>query len=400
MKRILFVDDEQYVLDGLRNLLRKQRGQWEMVFAHGSDAAMAELAKAAFDVVVTDIRMPGLDGVALLEHVRDRYPGTARIVLSGHAEGDKVVSAIPVAHQFLSKPCDADTLRGVVERAFGLQALMRDEPIRAAVGRLEKLPSVPDVYWELNRLLSHGDAGIGDVAAVVEKDPAMGAKLLQLVNSAYFGLPARMSAIKDAVCYIGLDLMQGLVLTAHLFSEDQPAAIPGFSLKRLQQTSLLTANLCKAFVQEPKRAREAYTLGLLHDVGQVVLALGVREEYARILHTARKERRPIHALEHELLGVTHAEVGAYLLGIWGLPLETLEVVCHHHEPSRLAEGPFDLLGALHVADVLVDAVTGMLSGRGRGPDAVLDEAFLVRSGLVRELPRWRKLAEKVCAEAG
>src|SRR5690606_34045961 len=126
VRRILFVDDEPHVLDGLRDLLHKRLREWEMSFALGGQEALTLLETRPFDVVISDMRMPGIDGVTLLRLVKERYPAIARIVLSGQAERDAVVNALPVAHQFLSKPCDVEVLYAVVERACGLQGLLQD----------------------------------------------------------------------------------------------------------------------------------------------------------------------------------------------------------------------------------------------------------------------------------
>jgi DNA-binding NtrC family response regulator len=160
MKHILFVDDEQQILDGLKDLLRKQRKQWTMVFALGGEAALRELQQQPFDVVVSDMRMPGMDGATLLTRVKELYPSSARIILSGHAERDSIVRALPVAHQFLNKPCDAALLRMVVERACELQRLLQNEKIRCLIGKLDKLPSVPHTYWELTRVAALPDVAL------------------------------------------------------------------------------------------------------------------------------------------------------------------------------------------------------------------------------------------------
>jgi YesN/AraC family two-component response regulator len=115
LRRVLFVDDDQYILDGLQNLLRKQRSRWDMCFALGGAAALELFAAAPFDVIVSDMRMPGMDGAELLAHVRERYPAARRIVLSGYAEPAAVQRALEVAHQFLSKPCRAPDLIDAID---------------------------------------------------------------------------------------------------------------------------------------------------------------------------------------------------------------------------------------------------------------------------------------------
>ncbi|HTQ06246.1 MAG TPA: HDOD domain-containing protein, partial [Polyangiaceae bacterium] len=212
MKRILFVDDDASVLDALKNILRKRRNEWDMVFVVGGLAALAELEKGPFDVVVTDMRMPGMDGAALLTRVRDVYPGSARIVLSGQADRDAIVRALPVTHQFLNKPCDAATLRGVVERTCSLQTLLQNEATRSVIGKLNHLPSPPATYLRLTEAMANPNVSSKAIGAIVEEDPAMSVKVLQLVNSAYFGLAHRVASVTQAVSYLGLGVLKALAL--------------------------------------------------------------------------------------------------------------------------------------------------------------------------------------------
>lgn len=388
MKHVLFVDDERQILDGLQNLLRKQRGEWSMVFACGGDAGLAQLEKQRFDVVVSDLRMPGMDGGTFLQTVRERWPATARIVLSGQAERELLLKAMPAVHQFLSKPCDADRLRNVIERTCAVQACLSDDALRVIIGGIDTLPAVPAIYRELTAVLNSPDAGIPEVAEVLGQDPAMCVKLLQLVNSAYFGLPTRIGSVQQAVGYLGIELVRGLVLSAHIFSGDSVRPVERFSHQRLQEAALLTARLAKKFVKRPERGREAFTAGLLHDIGKVVLLQGLPERYQAILARAQNSRAPLHEIERAELGVTHSEIGAYLLGIWGLPFEIVEVACHHHAPGRVTQGELDVLAAVHVADALADS-TCVPGGDAR---EILDTEFLARAGFSYDLTTWRALA--------
>ncbi len=389
MKRVIFVDDEQHVLDGLKNLLRKQRHQLDMSFALGGQAALDELAKAPFDVVVSDMRMPGMDGVALLQRVKEQYPATARIVLSGHAERDMVVRALPVSHQYLSKPCDADTLRQVILRACELRDLLKDQALQAVVGRLDRLPSVPDVYWELTRALADPEADRAKIAGILERDVAMSVKLLQIVNSAYFGLARRVSSVAEAVSFLGIELVKGLALGAQVFAAlDGAPAVPGFSLTELQRHAVAVARLARRVMRTAKLADEAFTAGMVHDVGRVILALALPERCAELLAAAAAANRPLHDVEKDLLGVTHAELGAYLLGTWGLPIPIVEAVAFHHTPAAAKPAVGDVLLAVHVADGLLDEATS--GGAGGGP--FVDEVLLAELGAGAELPRWRALA--------
>lgn len=391
VRRILFVDDEQHILDGLGNLLRKQRKRWEMVFALGAEPALAELRKGSFDVVVSDMRMPGMDGAAFLSRVKADFPSAARIILSGHAERDAVVAAVAVAHQFLSKPCTGEALTSVIERTCALQCRLQDERVRGVIGRLDKLPSAPGTYLDLVRAAADPDTGIADLARIVERDPAMAIKVLQLVNSAFFGLAHTMASVSKAVNYLGADLLKGLALSAQVFEMADGARVPGFSLEQLQRQSLFCGRLAGRFVTETKGSEEALTAGFVGAAGKIVLCRALPEEFARVIQLATHSRRAFHLVERELLGVTHAEIGAYLLGVWGLPFQIVEAVAYQHSPSLVTEGTREVLAAVHVATVLSEELQ-----RGSPPsdgEGGLDLAFLAQVGLSGSLSQWRSQAE-------
>jgi HD-like signal output (HDOD) protein len=381
-KRILFVDDETAVLDSLRDVLRKERKRWEMSFATGGEAALAELRRQPFDVVVSDMRMPGMDGAALLGQVKEEFPATARLVLSGHAEREAVMRALPVAHQYLSKPCDADTLRVAIERTCDLQRLLADESIRKVVGKVAHLPSVPRTYTALVEAAGDPKTDAGVVAGIVENDPAMSTKILQLVNSAYFGCAQRVASVRQAVNYLGLETLKGLALSAEVFSTLEKTRVPGFVPDLLQRRALLASRLAKKFVADKKRAESAFTAALVAHVGVIVLAMGVPEKLGEAIARAAAAGVGQHEAERELFGVSHAEVGAYLLGVWGLPLSIVEGVAFHHRPGEAPEGDRELIGAVHVACALAE------DAEGKG----IDVAFLERAGLAAETARWRAVA--------
>lgn len=387
LQRIIFVDDEPQVLDGLQNVLRKHRRVWDMTFCLGAHAAIEELAKGPVDVIVSDMRMPGMDGAALLEHVKQTYPRVARIVLSGHAERDAIVRALPVAHQFLSKPCDTETLRVVIERTCYLQNLLQDDALREVIGRLDKLPSVPTTYWELTQAVAEPNVEIATIARIIEKDPAMSIKVLQLVNSAYFGLAHRMTSVSRAVTYLGIELVKGLALTAHVFATMEASPTSGFSIERLQECSLATGRVAGKFLSDPKLREEAFTAGLVHDIGKIIVAVAMPARYSEVVKNARETHRPFYVVESEVLGMSHAAVGACLLGVWGLPFSIVEAVAFHHSPGLVTEGSCEVLAALHVADALVDA--SCVEEMEEPSDSVIDEAFLERIGFAARLPQWR-----------
>jgi HD-like signal output (HDOD) protein len=385
----MFVDDEPNVLDGLRNLLRKQRHQWDMLFASSGKAALEQLAEEPVDVMVSDMRMPGMDGAELLTRVRDLYPQTARIVLSGHAEREAIARVVSIAHQFLSKPSDAETVRAVIERTCRFQALMCDPGLRRVVGEMDRLPSLPDSYWALVRATEKPDFGLDEIAKIVETDPAMSIRVLQLVNSAYFGLPQRTESIAKAVTYLGVENLKGVLVAVHVFNGENFPVIAGLTPEILRDESVQTATLARQIVKDRRLADTAFAAGIVHDVGQIVLARDSTKRYGDVFTAARANGEPLRIAEMRELGVTHATVGAYLLGVWGLPYVLAETVAFHDEPSTVVDGNVDLLGAVHLADGLLEA-----AGEQRDPvtAGILDVPFLERIGLMPEVPKWHAAA--------
>ena len=384
-KRILFVDDEPSILAGLQNLLYKDRKRWDLVFAPGGQVALDALRKEPFDVVVSDMRMPGIDGATLLNTVKDECPATVRIMLSGHADREAIVRALPAMHQLLSKPCDAATLRGTIERSLEGTNVEHDAKIRQLVGSVDKLPTPPDIFFDLTRLMQSPTSSVGDVARVVTRDPALSAKLLQLVNSAYFGTGGVTTSIQQAVARLGTDRLRYIALTASVFSSPTPHDACWFSLQGLQRGAMRAAWLAREFA-EPALREEAFACTLLHDIGHVVLALGRGGEF-EAFHDRVKRCAPELELdlELELFGVTHADIGARLLAIWGLPSTIVDAVQFHHDPGSAPEACRRLASIVHVADTAVPHLP---------VPALLNLASLERAGCAHLVPSWLAIAER------
>jgi HD-like signal output (HDOD) protein len=350
------------------------------------------------DVVVSDMRMPGLDGAELLTRTRDAFPDVVRIALSGHTEPQTALRAVPVAHQFLAKPCDAASLEDVIRRSLAVRRLLTNAVLQQTLGGIDSLPSLPQLYASLTAALADPDVSLRQVARIIEQDVAMSSKVLQLANSAFFGRPQRVATIQGAVSFLGANALKALVLSIEVFRsfDDDPRLI-GFSLADLERHAMTTAHVANRLLAGDRHAAEdAFLAGLLHDVGTLVLASQLTDEFAAILATARAHQREMRLVEADHLGVTHAEAGAYLLGLWGLPYPIVEAVAHHHDPTTVGGRRFDALAALLVADLLVDECT--LVPPPPRPVAALED-YLDAFGLVDRLPVWRTLAVQHCAGA-
>ncbi len=397
MRKILFVDDDPRILEALKILLRRNRERWDMTFAVGGEAALNKLQEEYFDVIVSDMRMPGIDGAALLRRVQEEYPHMLRIVLSAYTDLESVLRVVPVAHQFMTKPIEVAALEDAIERACSMQALIPDVAIRRMVGKIDRLPSLPRVYSALIRTLSEPDATAADVFRILKQDIAICAKLLQLVNSSFFQLARRITSVEYAVIYLGLNMVKNLVLSVELFqaAKSKPE---GFSVDLLQRHSLATANLAARLLGPKEKSEDAFMAGLLHDIGKLVFAQEYPEHLERIRTAMRTDERPEFVLEQELAGVSHAEIGAYLLGLWGLPDSIVQAVAHHHMPQRMAEGRFDVLSATYVANHLANE-HAPLSPNGTRNRQVIDRSYLAALGVSDKLGMWRQIASEQAMQA-
>src|SRR5579862_2782921 len=290
-KRILFVEDESLVLQGLQRMLRPMRAEWEMVFVESGDKALELMEQALFDVVVSDMRMPGMNGAELLAEVLKRFPKTVRLVLSGHADRDLVLKCSGSTHQYLSKPCEPEELKSAITRAGDLEQSLRDQNLRQLISRMDRLPSMPSLYVEIVEKLQDPQIGLEEIGGIVAKDLAMTAKILKLVNSAFFGLGRQISSPVEAVSYLGVDTIKSLVLSIHAFSQFADSKFKDFSIDALWVHSQQTAGLAKEIIRleqgEPKVMDESFVAGLLHDTGKLVLASNFPAEYDQVLQVGR-----------------------------------------------------------------------------------------------------------------
>ena len=399
MKSILFVDDEPMILAGLQRLLRPRRNRWDMSFAAGGAEALAILETKPFDAVVTDMRMPAMDGAKLLALVRERYPATIRIVLSGYFETDAALRAVPVAHQFLAKPCDPDKLDEAIERACGFAAMLPDEALRRIVGAIGRLPTLPRTSALLAEALQKPDVTLAEIGGIVEHDVGITAKLLQLVNSAFFCLPYHVTSVLRAVSCLGLDTLKHLVLSVELFRTLQPRhTIAGFSMEELEEHSHLTARIAARLPAGEPVIASGVVASVLHDAGKLVLASRLPREFELALRTSVAGQRPLHVVEREQMGTTHAEIGAYLLGLWGLSGAVVDAVSRHHRPAIPETGSagLDVLAITHLADGLAYEAARAKAGEAVTDTAgLLNHEYLADLGLEAELPAWRAMAGQV-----
>jgi HD-like signal output (HDOD) protein/CheY-like chemotaxis protein len=375
MIRIVFVDDETRILDGIRRSMYGMRGEWEMRFAESGAEALKALAAEPADVVVSDMRMAGMDGSELLGEVKRLYPEIVRFVLSGQAETESIIRVTRSAHRYLSKPCDAVTLKAAIARAMQLRALLNSNHLAAIVGSVDALPTPPKRYQELLDCLRDPEAAIADVVQILRHDIAMTVKLVKLANSGFFGNREPVQTVDRAASFVGMEAISTLVLGQELFDSKNTVALPGFDLEELGQHSFQTAAWARAIALHeglPSAAAErAFLAGVLHDVGRLIFA-------TRVPPADMHERERWLAETAQQMETHHATVGAYLLGLWGFPESIVEALVWHHTPSKSGETSLGLCGLVHIGNQ-------MAHGREIEPE------YLQSLGLAERVREWREL---------
>lgn len=393
--RVLFVDDDAFILDGLRRLLRAMAKDWEMVFCDGGDRALELLAEQPFDIVVSDMRMPGMDGAQLLTTVQKRYPGTIRVILSGYADQTSVLRTVGPAHVYLAKPCTPEALVRAIARPLALRELLAAPRLRRVLSGLSTLPSAPDVFLLLEKEIRSPQSSAASVASVIAQDVAMTAEILKLTNSAYFTLSAKVTTPFQAVRLLGVETVESLVLQIGIFRQFSGDTRTAPMIKALNDYSLRVACLAEAITNAEGKSvlmtKASYCAGMLSSVGCLVLLERHFAKYGVAMARVGPST-PVHAAEMAVLGAGHTHAGAYLLGLWGFESSLVDAVAYSCTPSASPSREFTPLVAVHAARALGPRFP--LLPQGCQPPEMLDLGFLRECGLDQCIDKWRALAEK------
>ncbi len=389
-KRILIAVADSEAREEMRHAFGEQ---WQVIAVGNGTAAVAEMEKQPCDVLVADLDLPEIDGAELLNQTRKQYPNTVLFILAADADKERVMKNVLGAHQFLTKPCDKATLKNVIERALALDTWIANAKMRELVSRIRTFPTVPTLYLEVLNALKAPDSTTVQVGAIIAKDMAMMTKLLQVLNSACFGLPRRITDPAEAVGILGFEAVKSMVMTIKLLNQYDKIKPVYFSIDRLWRHSTDVARCAKQLTlmhtDDRAMAEIAFTAGLMHDLGKIVLAANFDEQYRGAQSLARKQQLPSSEVEREFFGATHGEIGAYLLGLWGMPLDLLEVAALHHQPSRSVNKGFTVLTAVHLANAFEYELHPDKEG---GVVSKVDEAYLAENGLLDRLSVWRNAA--------
>ncbi len=366
MKTVLFVDDDPRVLEGLENLLFDYSDEWDVVTATGGAEALNLLAHSTVDVLVTDMRMPGIDGAELLSDVKDLYPNLVLFVLSGHAETEAMLSAISIAHQYLSKPCSAERLVGALRNAQSLLELLNAPEVTSKLGQLTQLPPRPEIYSSLVQATLLDDSDFDTVTDIVEEDAAIALRVLQVANSAFFSRDRPCHNVRNAVGRVGINNVKGIAAGL-----ESARSFPGISLNSIEafhDHSAWVAHCAQRIAPEGKVADDAFFAAILHDVGTMVLASIDPDGYAVLISGSAGLERICR--EQNRYGASHAEIGGCLLQLWGFDYTIIEAVTYHHDIDKICSQYPSSMAYVGIANLLCEHQSGF---------AVEEEVDRVRS---------------------
>lgn len=334
---IAFVDDDSRVLDGLRRSLRKSEVDLDCHFYISGAELLSDFDQKSFDVVVSDMRMPVMNGAEVLLAVKERSPACLRIILSGYAEDQLVIESLNAAHQYIAKPADADTIKSCIERCVRVKNFLENDQCRARLASIESVPTLPEIYRELMHEISSGTASLQSIGKVVEKDVALSANVLKLVNSAFFALVNHVESAGQAVAIIGTDTIKNLALSSGVFVSGvgttevrQRAAALNKSGLEIGLLVSKMAGCCKNL--DARSKDHAQIAGMMLGLGELLSLLIVDE-----------------ANSAETSSVSFEELGSYLLGIWSMPFPVVEAVRWHKHPSQSQMGGVSPLVVVHAA---------------------------------------------------
>ena len=346
---ILLVGDDARRLQDQALLPRTHH--WVTTFVGSGAQALHELQRRPQDVVVADAEALAPDGEVLLVAVSERWPWTSRIAISASPDcaSHPYQVPIPTAHQYIYRECAADEFHEAVERCLKLQDCLSHPGLRLLIGSIRQLPPRPRTFARLQVMMSHKNVTPKKICAVIEADAAITAKVLQLANCAMFHDQDRVRSIQQALVRLGFSGVRNLVMCSEVLAGWSRATCSDVNLDSMQAHVQRVARVTAALTAGTPCNDEAVLAAFLHDIGYWVLVQERPEELDRAAALAVTEDIPMHEAERLVLGTSHAEIGAYLLGLWGMPNTLVEAIAHHHTPERAGVRRFNALSALAVA---------------------------------------------------
>ncbi|GAB7044782.1 MULTISPECIES: HDOD domain-containing protein [Catenuloplanes] len=386
--RIVFVDDEPNILDGLRRSLRAKRHEWDMSFVPGGEPALEILAESPCAVIVSDMRMPGMDGAQLLTEVSRLHPGTARVVLSGHTEQDAAIKAAIAGHRFLPKPIEGEAVIDVIDQLMIRTSPRHGEQARRVAGSVRMLPTLPQQDAELIDLLSAAEVDHDRLAGAVVRHIGLTAKVLQLSSSGFFGSRPKNASVTAVISAVGISTVRALARAgaAHREPVTRSPAVAA-SVRSIWRHAVATMLLAEQ-VASPAHRPHAQAAAMLQDVGRLA-AIAAPPEIT-------EARTPPDTPGGDA-GVPFRDIGVELLHLWGLPSPIVAAVAERDLPHEPAESGLGVPGALRTAHLLVQQTDSCDPADGQHEDELA--RLLSHPQLAARDTDWHRAAHAASARA-
>ncbi len=350
---VLFVDDEPLILSLYEALSPDLGPDFIVRTARNGKEALALLGQTDVQIVVSDLEMPEMPGGELLTHVEKKYPDAMRVVISGYDDELHVARCLTFGHRYLRKPIEPNTLADTLKRLSALRDALSHERVKSILSRGDALPAPPETYLCLSDALQRSENNSEDFAEIIETDQQLSANLLAVVNSPAFGLSVEIENIKELFEVVGVHVVRSLILSLHTKVFYRPRTRNGALFDELWQHALSTASAARKLAsleRHPFRdCQTCYVAGLLHDIGKFVVASQVQGAQAEHCQDMQALRR----YEREILGVSHATMGAYLLGLWGLPEPVVMTAELHHNLEAVSTHAYHPILYVHAAENLL-----------------------------------------------
>lgn len=382
---ILIVDNQPNAYQGLKRVLWTQKPDWDLTYAENAQKALDLMDAGEFDVIVSDVKMPVMDGSELLNHVVTQYPDIIRVVLSGQCDQNAAFKLVNTTHLFLEKPCDPKTFIDFIECVNKNKLILNNPDIIKIINGIKNIPSMPMTYLKLNHVLEQKNINVNTIVDIISNDVALAAKILQMVNSAFFSLNWRVTNLTQAINVLGIDTLKMLVLSYGLIQKFEIKQIGKFSTEVLWKENTNVAFLAKELAvkcHEPENVvEEVFVSSLLLKIGILLLAKDYSKKFDEALKLATETSSALSDAEKQIYACSHAEIGSYLLSIWGLPTEIVETVASHLTPKCENSKTSKILMYAHYASSFV----GTSSKLTPNPHARLDVDFLEFMGIKKDI---------------
>ncbi len=331
---ILFVDDDPMLLASTRRRFASLADDWELHFAESGQMALEISDRVMPTAVVTDMRMPDMDGAVLLTEIQRRVPDSIRIILSGQTNGEELAQAHVVAHTILRKPCETETICNLLRQCFSMRQRLANPTIRKLIASNASIPASPTAISEILVLLRAPEMSIDHLTMVIRSDLGLYAYIIKLINSSHYGMRSRIHDIDQAIMLLGVSALRAIFCGLKLANSLSPKIEEHLCADVFDGGMRLAHRVLRLANHHGKSklfADDCYIAALFQDFGQLVFAACFGNEYTQLLARAKASGESLSKLEQVAYQCTHAVAGAYLLTLWSFSPQIVECICQHED---------------------------------------------------------------------